>query len=139
MAIVALVMMALLPSSMRRRLHHCSTSIVALVACCQAGVVAIVMMALLLSMCRHLCHHNHCNCHPHENGIVVVVNAQTSLPSSSWHCCPCNNGIMISAMMCEYAEVALDPRQRYCPRLNGIVAILKLVSLPLLQRRLHHH
>jgi hypothetical protein len=86
------------------------------------------MIASLLSMRRRLCHHCHCDCHPHDNSIVAIVNVQASLPSSSWRCCPCNNG-----------AVALDPRWRCCHHCNGVITILKLVLLPLLQLRCCHH
>jgi hypothetical protein len=52
MVIVALVPMVLLLSFMCRHLRHCWASIVALVACCQAGVFALVVMASLPSMRR---------------------------------------------------------------------------------------
>jgi hypothetical protein len=56
---------------------------------------------------------------PNDDGIVTVVDAQTSLPLS--RCChlPRNNGI-----------VALDPQWHCCPHCNGVVAVLKLASLP---------
>ncbi len=116
--------------------------------CCQcAGVSTVVELALLplllilklallqllqwpclLSMCRHLhCRHD-CDCHPHDNGIVAVVDAKGSLPLSRWHHHPCNNGI-----------VALDPRWHCCPCHDAIVAILKLALLPLLQSHHRHH
>ncbi len=127
MAIGALVTMALLPLSMCKCLHHCQTRIVALVACCQAGVVSLVVMALLPSMRRRLCHCRDCYCCPHDNCIVAIVDAQASLPLLSWRCCPRNNGI-----------IALDLWWCCCSHCNGIIAVLKLVLLPLLQWH-HYH
>jgi hypothetical protein len=69
----ALIMMALLPLLICRHLRCCQASIITLVTCCQAGVIALIVMALLLSMCRHLCHCCDCDCHPHDNGIIAVV------------------------------------------------------------------
>jgi hypothetical protein len=128
MAIVALIMMAPLPLLMRKRLCRCQASIVTLIACCQADIIALVMMALLPLMHRHLCHCCDCKCHPHNDGIVTIVDAQASLPLPSWHCHPHNNG-----------TIALDLGWCCPPCCNGVVAILKLASLPLLQWRHHHH
>jgi hypothetical protein len=176
--IIAIVVMASLPSLMCKHFCRCQASIVALVACCQAGVVALVVMALLPPMRRHLaivlmtivplitmvflpflcaaisatvelatlpsslvvaliamaplllmqsCHNN-CDCWPHDNGFVAVVNAQASLQLSSWCCCPCNNGV-----------VALGLQHCCFPCCDGIVAILKLALLPLSQWCLCHH
>ncbi len=76
-------------------------------------------MALLPSMRRHLCHCCICNCCPHDNGVVAVVDAQAFLPSLRWHHCPCNNGV-----------AALDLQWHCCPCCHGAVAILKLHCCP---------
>jgi hypothetical protein len=60
-----------------------------------------------------------CNFCPNDDGIVSIVNAQTSLPLLRWCCRPCNNGI-----------VALDLQWCCCPHCDGVVAVLKLASLP---------
>jgi hypothetical protein len=60
--------MVLLPLSMHRR--HC---------CCQAGVIALVTMALLSLIC---------------DGVVALITI-VLLSSSSWHCYPCCNGMVI--------------------------------------------
>jgi hypothetical protein len=83
---------------MHRCLRHCQASVIALVACCQAGIVALVVMALLLLMHRHLCRCCDCDCSPYDSGIFAIVNMTVSLPLSSWRCCPHNNG-----------AIALDP------------------------------
>ncbi len=128
MVIVTLFTMASLPSSMRRHLRHCWTSVIALVAHCQAGVVAFVVMVPTLSMRRHLCCCYNCDCCPCDDGIVANVNAQASLPLLNWCCCSCNNGI-----------VAFDPLQYCCPCHDGVVAVLKLAFLPLSQWHCHNH
>jgi hypothetical protein len=128
MVIVALIMMVSSPLLMPRHLRHCQTSVVTLIACCQSGIVGLVMMLLLPLMCRYLCCHCHCNFCPHDNCVITIVDAQVSLSSSSWHCCPCNNGV-----------ITLDLQRFYCPHPDGIVAALKLVLLPLLQWHCHHH
>ncbi len=139
MAIVALITMVLLPLLMRRHLCCCQTSLVALVAhhwadivtliaCHQAGIVALVVIVSLSSMRRRLCHCCHCNCCPHDDGIIAVVDAQEPLPLSSWLHCPCNKGV-----------VTLDLQRHCCPRCDGIVAVLKLASLPSLQWCCCHH
>ncbi len=128
MAIVALLMMALLPLLMHRHLHHCQTSIIALVSRCPGGLVALIVMALLPSMHRHICHHSNFDCCPHDNGVLAVVDAQASLTLLSCHCCPHNHGVVI-----------LDLQWRCCPCCNGVVTILKLASLPLLQWHCCHH
>jgi hypothetical protein len=33
-------------------------------------------------------------CGPCGNGIFVIIDAQASLPSSRWHYCPCCNGVL---------------------------------------------
>jgi hypothetical protein len=85
-------------------------------------------MALLPSMHRHLCHCHHCNCYPHDNGVIVVVNVQESLLLLRWHQLPLNNGI-----------VTLDLQQCCCPCCDCIVAILKLAYLHSLQWHWYHH
>jgi hypothetical protein len=122
MVIVALVTMALLPLSMSRHLHRCQASVVALDPFCQAGIVALVVIVPLPLMHRHLCCCFDCDCPPHDNGVIVFVDAQASLPSSSWRHCPRNNGV-----------VALDPQLHCCLCWDGVVTVLKLVLLPSLQ------
>ncbi len=114
--IVALV--TITSSSLMRRhpCRHCD------------GIVALVAMALLPLMRRCLCRCCNCNCCPHDNDAIAIVNGQASLPLLRWYCPPHNNGVD-----------ALDLRWRCCPLCNGIVAILKLVLLPLLQWRHCHH
>jgi hypothetical protein len=82
MAIVALVMMALSPLSMRRHLCYCQTSAAALVAHHSAGIVALVVMALLPLIHRHLCCCCGCGCFPHDNAIVdfLAIVKLASLP-----------------------------------------------------------
>ncbi len=70
----------------------------------------------------------HCNCCPHDAGIVTIVDAQMSLPLLRWCHCPCINGI-----------VALDPQHCCCPCCNGIIAIFKLALLPSSQWHCRHH
>ncbi len=79
-------------------------------------------------MHRRLRYHCHCNCRPHDDGVVAVVDAQASLPLSRWCHLPHNNGL-----------VALDPRRCCCPRCDCIIAVLKLVSSPSSQWRHRHH
>jgi hypothetical protein len=62
------MMMVLLPLLMHR--HPC---------CCQAGIVALVTMALSPLIC---------DC-------VVALIMMALLPSSSWRCCPCCNGVIV--------------------------------------------
>jgi hypothetical protein len=52
--VFAIIVMASLPSLIRRRLNHCQVIVIALIACHKAGIVALVMMALLPLMRRHL-------------------------------------------------------------------------------------
>jgi hypothetical protein len=66
-------------SLMCRHLCHCQVSVLALIACCQAGVVALVVMALLLSLHRRLCHSHDSNCCSCHNGVVAIVDAQAFL------------------------------------------------------------
>jgi hypothetical protein len=79
MAINALVTMVSSLALMLRHHRNCQTSVVAPIACCQAGVVALIMMASLLLMRRHLCCHCDCNCCPRDDGIIVIVDTQASL------------------------------------------------------------
>jgi hypothetical protein len=104
------------------------------------GVVALAMMALLPLMCWHLCCHCDGNCcyHwdgvsaivklaqssswcccPHNNGVVPIINMQACLLSSSWCCCPCCNGV--PSLMC----------RRLCS--PGVFAIATIIMLPLSQ------
>ncbi len=118
----ALITMALLPLSMHRRLHCCQTSIIALVTHHQTVIIALIVMASLPSISRHLCCCYNCNCCPHDNCVVAVVNAHASLPLSSWHYFPCNN-----------SNIVFDPGWYSYLCHDGIVAILKLALSPLLQ------
>jgi hypothetical protein len=93
-------------------------------------------MALLpLLMRRHPCHH--------QDGVVylvtialppLIVNGVAALivsallPSSSWHCCPCCNGIVVMIDV-----IALAACQQ-----AGIAAVDAQVSLLLLQWQLLH-
>jgi hypothetical protein len=122
MANVALITMALLPLLMCRRLCCCQADTIALIACRQASVIALVVLVLLPSMRLHLCGHCNCDCYPHDNGGITVVNAQASMALLSWYPHPQNNGI-------------IPPHLQWCccPLCNCIVTILKLATLPLLQ------
>jgi hypothetical protein len=119
MANVALITMVSLPLLMRR---HVSAIF----------ELALSPLTLSSSWCRHpccngivamdaqgFCHCCACNFCPNDNGIVAVVNAQTSLLLLRRCCLPRNNGI-----------VALDPQWHCCPYCDGVVAVLKLASLP---------
>jgi hypothetical protein len=57
--VFAIVVMASLPSLMRRRLRRCQVIIIALIAHRKAGIVALVVTASLPLMRRHL--HRCCN------------------------------------------------------------------------------
>ncbi len=76
MVIVALVMMAWLPSSMRRHLCCCQVSVITLVAHCQAGVITLIEMASLPLMRRRLCHHCDHYCCPYDYVIITINDAQ---------------------------------------------------------------
>jgi hypothetical protein len=128
MAIFIFVTMTLSLSSMCRCLRHCQNCTVALVACHQAGIVALVVMASLPLMHRDLCCCCHCDCHPHDNGVIAIVDVQASLPALIQSCCPCNNGIF-----------ALDPQWHCCLCRDGIVVALKLALLLLLKWHCCHH
>ncbi len=68
------------------------------------------------------------HCCLHDNGVIAVIDAQASLPSSKWRCLPHNNGV-----------VALDLWWCCCPSCDCAVAILKLASSPSSQWRCRHH
>ncbi len=115
---------------MRRHLHRCQPSIVPSLL-----VVALVAMAPLRLMCRHLCQCYHCDCLPHDNGIVVIVNALVSLLSLSWHCCPCNMALppLICDSVVSLVVMASLPSLswRCCPCCNGVFIIIDAqASLP---------
>ncbi len=134
MVIVALVTMPSLLPSMRRCLCHCQASVVALIACCQAGVVALIVMAPLLLMCRHLCHRHNCDCCPHDYGVVALVDAQASLLSLSWRCCPPNNGAIAHDLQRHCFSLCNGALPSSCwqihPCCNGIfIIIIVKVSL----------
>jgi hypothetical protein len=95
------MMMALLPLSMRR--HPCH---------CQDGVVSLVTMALSPLIC---------------DGVVALV-VIALLLSSSWHCCPHCNGVLI----------IIDVITLVACRQAGIAAINVQASLPLSQWQLLH-
>jgi hypothetical protein len=101
------MMMAMLPLSMHRRPCHC-----------QAGAIALVTMALLPLI---------------RDGVVALI-AMTLLPSSSWHCCPCYNGVNVIIDM----QASLPSLQWLCCPVSAVVElallpsllVIKLVSLP---------
>jgi hypothetical protein len=76
---------------------------------CPAGVVALITMVLLPLI---------------RNNVVAFVTT-ASMPSSSWHCCPCHNGVGVIIN----AQVSL-------PSCNGIVALVVMALLLLMYRRL---
>jgi hypothetical protein len=116
--VVALVMMASLPSSMHKRLCHCHDGIVALVAlvpsptlhrschsCCTSvavlialtslpsrcmSIVTIIAPVLLLALTWHVC------------AIALV-----SLPLSRWPCCPWCAGIITLAVQASFPLLCL--------------------------------
>jgi hypothetical protein len=115
-------------------------------------VTLIAMAPLPPLMHRHLCHHHHCNCQPHDDGVIVVVNAQVSFLSSSWHHCPCNNGVFALDLQqhgspcCNVGIVSLVAMvslsssmcKHPCRHHNGVVALIAMVFLPLMHRHLCH-
>jgi hypothetical protein len=116
-AIVALMMMVLLPLLMRRCPCCCQTGIINLVTMaflpliCN-GVVFLFAMVLSLSSSWHCC--------PCYNGVFIINDAQASLPSSQWHCCPHHDGVVAID-----AQVSLLLSQwQCCPCCNGISAII---------------
>jgi hypothetical protein len=90
-------------------------------------------MALLPLMCRHLCHHCNCDCHPHDNGIVAIVNAQGSLQSSrsmvalvTMALLPLiHNGVVARIVMVSSPSSSW----RCCPCCNDINIIINVVAL----------
>jgi hypothetical protein len=120
------MMLALLPLSMCR--HPCH---------CQPSIVALVTMASLSLIC---------------NGVVALI-AMASLQPSSWHHCPCCNGIVviinvIALVSCHQAGVItlvvmvllLSMCRHLCHCCigncrschDGIVAVVELALSPLL-------
>ncbi len=92
-------------------------------------MVALVAMVLLLSSSWRRC--------PCRNGIIVINNAQASLPSLWWCCCPCCNGIVninamaLLPMMCRHLYHCLDCNCHTHD--NGVIAVVYvLASFPLL-------
>ncbi len=114
--VVALVTMASLPSSMRRRLCHCHNDVAALVAlvpsptlhghCCLCctGVVILIALTSLLSHCM---------------GIVTIV-APVLLPQLS--CCVCTIALVLLPLS----------RWHCCPWCADIITLIAQASLPLL-------
>ena len=100
--VVALVTMASLPLPVRRHL--------AIVELASPPSSLIIELASLLLMCRHLCRRCNCDCRPHHDGVVTVVDAQASLLLLSW---------------CVIALVTVASSPLILIR-DGIVAILKL-------------
>jgi hypothetical protein len=100
--VVALVTMALLPLPVRRHL--------AIVELASPPLSLVIELASLPLMRRHLCHHCDCDCRPHHDGVVTVVDAQASLLLLSW---------CVIALV----TVALSPLILIH---DGVVAVLKL-------------
>jgi hypothetical protein len=115
-AIVALKMMVLLVLLMRRCPCHCRDGVVALVTMASLPLIHNCFVALVAMV--SLPSSSWCCC-PCCNGIVVIINAQASFPSSQWRCCPCHDGV-----------VAIDA-QAYLPLLQ--LQLLKRVRLSYLQ------
>jgi hypothetical protein len=82
------------------------------------GVVIIDVQVSLQS--RHLCHH--CN-----NFVALV--AMLPLPSSSWCCCPCHDGIITIVI----AQAPLQLSQwHHCPCCTGAITNIARLLSPLL-------
>jgi hypothetical protein len=141
MTIVALVTMVLILLLMCRRLRRCQASIVALVVHHQAGIVTLLVMPLLSLMCRCLCHCCNWDCHPHDNGIVAIVDAQVShccplCSSSSWLCCSCCDGVVAidvqaSLPLLQWQLLLLSQWCCHHCQCTGISTVVKLILLPL--------
>ncbi len=135
--LLLVVELALLPLSWRHH-HHLCAGIFANVAI--AIVTLMTMVLLLLLMCRCPCCHQACvvtlltmalsPC----NSVVALV-TMALLPSSSWHCCPHCNGIIIIID----AQASLQSIQWHCCRwctgvfsivAMAIVALVAMASLP---------
>ncbi len=111
--IIALVAMTSLPSSSWR---HCPCCIGIFIIIngrhpCHHhnGVFALIALVLLPLMHRHLCHGCNGHCHPHDDGIIAIVDVQASLPSSSWHCHPLALLPLICDSLVALATMALLP------------------------------
>jgi hypothetical protein len=104
---------------MRRHLCCHQDGIVALVTMASLplirnGIVALVVLALLPSSSwHHLLY---------RNGIVVIINAQASLPSLQWSFCPCHDGVVDIDML---ASLSLCNGNCWHP-CNGISAVVEL-------------
>jgi hypothetical protein len=101
----------------RTCLHHCQASVVALAACCEAGVITHVAMVLLPSMCRVFA----------IVAIAIFVLMMMALLLLSMHRCPCHCRDGVIALV----TMALLPLIR-----NGVVALIAMVSL--LSSSWHH-
>ena len=91
--IVALVTMASSPSPVCRHL--------AVVELALTPSLLIIKLAPLPPMHRSLFRHYNCDCRPHHDGVVTVVDVQASLLLLSWCHCPRNSG---------FIALDLDPR-----------------------------
>jgi hypothetical protein len=69
--VVALVTMVLSPSPVRRHL--------AVVELASSPSLLVIKLASLPLTCRRLCRRCDCDCHPHHDGVVTVIDAQASL------------------------------------------------------------
>jgi hypothetical protein len=129
--VIALVMMALSPSSMRRRLCHCHNGVVTLIAlaplstlhkrCCPccAGVVVLIALTSFPSHCM---------------GVVTVI-APALLPPSSWRICTVP--LVLFPLSCwgccpQYAGISTHVVQASLPLLCFCCAVDSQASLPLL-------
>ena len=100
--VVALVTMALSLSLVRRYL--------AIVELALSPLSLVIELESLSLMGRHLCCRCNCNCRPHHDGVVTIVDVQASLLLLSWCIVP-------------LVTVASSPLILIC---DGIVAVLNL-------------
>ncbi len=109
-AVFTVAAVALWPlSRWRRRCRRCA-DILAVIELASSPSLLVIKLASLPLMPRSLCRRYDCNCRPHHDGVITVVDAQVSLLLLSW---------------CVVALVTVTSSPLILIR-DGVVAILKL-------------
>jgi hypothetical protein len=109
-AIFAVAAVALWPLSQWCRRHCRCADILAVVELALLSLSLVIKLASLSLMPRRLCRHYDCDCRPHHDGVITVIDAQASLLLSSW---------------CVVALVTVTSPPLILIR-DGVLAILKL-------------
>jgi hypothetical protein len=81
------------------------------------------------------------HCQPCCNGVIVIIDVQMSLPSLRWRCCPCHDGVVVLQTQAPLplSQLQLLPLLQWGLCRSQTSVVIKLALTPLLQWGHCHH